>query len=86
MLSLPFAFAVVQAAAYALQLKSGDEAYAGTLSFFVEAQASQMRTGLSLSIMCARVIRCPLHAKHTTRPHERQPCYKAFFDGSYPFF
>jgi len=54
MLSLPFAFAVVQAAAYALGFKSGDEAYAGTLSFFVEAQASLLYYCIS-TFICRKI-------------------------------
>ena len=54
MLSLPFAFAVVQAAAYALRFKSGDEAYAGTLSFFVEAQASLLYYCIS-TFICRKI-------------------------------
>ncbi len=54
MLALPFCFAVVQAAAYVFGLKSGDEAYAGTLSFFVEAQASLLYYCIS-TFICRKI-------------------------------
>ena len=53
MLALPLCFAAVQVMGYFLRLKKWDEAYAGTLSFFVDAQASLLYYCIS-SFICRR--------------------------------
>jgi hypothetical protein len=54
MLALPFCMAIVQACGHLLKLRSGDEAYAGTLSFFLDAQGALLYYCIS-TFICRRI-------------------------------